>query len=170
MVSVVEWLLHTAYFVRFAKKMTMRLVYFCLIAAFLLSGCGSQESKGGAPSQALASTKIDSANLTSIQWLDSANRDFGKIAEGQILQIAFRFKNSGTKPLVIQRVQPSCGCTIAEQPDKPIMPGDEGVIKAAFNSERHIGLNRKTLFVYANTQKSEVNELKFSVEVEKKKW
>jgi Protein of unknown function (DUF1573) len=112
----------------------------------------------------------DSANFTTIQWLDSTTKNFGTIAEGQKLEVAFHFKNSGNKPLVIARVQPSCGCTVAEQPTEPVAPGKEGNIKAVFDSENHTGVNHKTLYVYANTKGTQANELQFGVIVEKKKW
>ena len=67
-------------------------------------------------------------------------------------------------------MQPSCGCTVAEQPNEPVAPGKESIIKASFNSEGRVGINHKTLFVYANTKGTSTNELKFEVEVEKKKW
>jgi hypothetical protein len=72
--------------------------------------------------------------------------------------------------LIIEKVQPSCGCTVAEQPEEPIGPGKEGVIKASFNSEGRIGPNHKTLYVFANTKGNRSHELHFEVEVEKKKW
>jgi hypothetical protein len=67
-------------------------------------------------------------------------------------------------------VQPSCGCTVAEQPKEAIAPGNEGTIKAVFDSEHHEGVNHKTLFVYANTKGNQANELQFEVIVERKKW
>jgi hypothetical protein len=112
----------------------------------------------------------DTANFTMIEWLDSTTKRFGKIQEGQKLDVLFRFKNAGDKPLVITRVQPSCGCTIAEQPTEPVLPQKEGIIKAVFDSDRHVGINNKTLYVFANTKGNQSNELKFYVEVEKKKW
>jgi len=77
--------------------------------------------------------------------------------------------NSGTRPLIIERVQPSCGCTVAEQPEAPILPGKEGEIKASFNSEGRVGINHKKLYVYANTRGSQSNEVNFSVVVNKRK-
>jgi hypothetical protein len=140
----------------------------CLLLA-LFAGCsgGDQNSQvlgsGSAKSLAMA----DSARFTTIQWLDSA-KDYGKIPEGQKLDVAFRFRNTGTTPLVIGRVQPSCGCTIAEQPRKPISPGAEGQIRASFNSEGRVGINHKTLLVTANTKGSQSYSLQFVVEVQKK--
>lgn len=112
----------------------------------------------------------DSSLFTNITWLDSTVRNFGTIPEGQKLEVTFRFLNSGTKPLIIAKVQPSCGCTIAEQPDEPVLPGKEGVIKASFNSEGRLGINHKKMYVYANTFGTQSNEVEFSVQVAKKKW
>jgi Protein of unknown function (DUF1573) len=112
----------------------------------------------------------DSSQYTSLTWLDSTTRDFGTISEGQKLEVAYRFLNSGDKPLIIAKVQPSCGCTVAEQPDEPILPGKEGVIKASFNSEGRIGINHKKIYVIANTRGVQSNEVEFSVLVQKKKW
>jgi len=112
----------------------------------------------------------DSSQYTSLTWLDSTTRDFGTISEGQKLEVTYRFLNSGDKPLIIAKVQPSCGCTVAEQPDEPILPGKEGVIKASFNSEGRIGINHKKIYVIANTRGVQSNEVEFSVLVQKKKW
>ena len=143
----------------------MRHLLFAILVVSLISsaGCNSGEKKARIASAALA----DTARYTTIEWLDSA-RDFGKIPEGQKLDVAFRFRNTGTTPLVIGQVRPSCGCTIAEQPQEPIAPGNEGQIKAVFNSEGRSGINHKTLFVTANTKGRQDYSLQFVVEVEKK--
>jgi len=144
----------------------MRVLIFSFIMAATIISCKNGNKSAVSNEVALK----DSANFTTIQWLDSTNKDFGKVAEGQKLEVSFRFKNSGDKPLVISRVQPSCGCTVAEQPKEAIAPGNEGTIKAVFDSEHHEGVNHKTLFVYANTKGTQANELQFEVVVEKKKW
>jgi hypothetical protein len=149
----------------------MRYLFTCLFAAFLIAGCKNNDKSGtAAPAPAPAGSGnvvIDSSQFTTIQWIDST-KDFGKIQEGQKLEVAFRFKNTGDKPLVIERVQPSCGCTVAEQSTQPVAPGSQGQIKATFNSEGRTGVNHKTLFVYANTKGSQNHSLQFVVEVEKK--
>jgi hypothetical protein len=141
----------------------LRYLLIGCVTITLVTGCNNNSQKASALQAALA----DSARYTSIQWLDSA-KNFGKIPEGEKLAVAFRFRNSGTTPLVITRVQPSCGCTVAEQPEEPIAPGGEGQIKAIFNSKGHPGVNHKTLFVTANTKPSRDHSLQFVVEVEKK--
>jgi hypothetical protein len=135
------------------------------ILAALIVGCKNND-KAGSPSGMAA--VVDSSQFTTIQWLDST-KDFGTIQEGQKLEVSFRFKNTGEKPLVISQVRPSCGCTVAEQPKEPIPPGGEGLIKAVFNSEGHVGSNHKTLYVSANARNLSNNPLQFVVQVEKKK-
>jgi hypothetical protein len=146
----------------------MRKAILSLFLVSFLFSCRENDSK----LKVFSSMQLpkDSALFTKITWLDSTSRDYGTIPEGQKLEVAYRFLNSGDKPLIIARVQPSCGCTIAEQPDEPILPGKEGVIKASFNSEGRIGINHKKLYVFANTKGSQSNEVQFNVVVQKKKW
>ena len=107
------------------------------------------------------------AATTSIQWLDSA-KQIGKISEGEKVEIAFRFVNSGNHPLVIESVVATCGCTVPDKPAEPIAPGKEGVIKAVFNSEGRPGSQHKSITVYANTEPM-IHPLTFDVEVTAKK-
>jgi hypothetical protein len=139
------------------------LLFAILVVSGIAAGCNSGAKNAKVASAAMA----DTARYTTIEWLDST-RDFGRIPEGQKLDVAFRFRNTGTTPLVIGQVRPSCGCTIAEQPQEPIAPGSEGQIKAVFNSEGRSGINHKTLFVTANTKGRQDYSLQFVVEVEKK--
>ena len=153
----------------------MRMVNLILCVSLLGISCQDNNAKGSllitAPSSSPSmQLPKDSSLFTNITWMDSTDRNYGTIPEGRKLDVAFRFLNSGNKPLIIARVQPSCGCTVAEQPEEPIQPGKEGVIKASFNSEGRIGINNKTIFVVANTRGTQSNELRFSVLVEKKKW
>jgi hypothetical protein len=147
----------------------MRVLILILLVGLLGISCTEHEVKAKGATVSLQLPQ-DTSQYTSIRWLDSTNRNYGTIPEGKKLEVAYRFLNSGNKPLIIARVQPSCGCTVAEQPEEPIQPGKEGVIKASFNSEGRIGINNKTIFVVANTRGTQSNELRFSVEVQKKKW
>jgi len=148
----------------------MRIVSVLVMLLTFLAGCGNTDHKAAMHDPSHPLEPMDSTKFTTIQWLDSVDKNFGKIPEGKKLEVAYRFRNAGDIPLIIQRVQPSCGCTVAEQPTEPVMPGQEGTIKASFNSEGRVGQNHKTLFVYANTKVNQSHELKFEVEVEKKKW
>ncbi|RYY81054.1 MAG: DUF1573 domain-containing protein [Chitinophagaceae bacterium] len=85
--------------------------------------------------------------------------------EGAQVDVSWRFRNTGTKPLVIEKAQPGCGCTVAEKPEAPIPPGGEGRIRATFNSEGRVGTQHKNLIVQANTKPSTIHDLYFNVEV-----
>jgi hypothetical protein len=110
---------------------------------------------------------VDPATLTKVEWLDGMDKDFGKIEEGKTLDVSFRFKNVGDKPLVISNVSASCGCTIPETPKKPFAPGETGVIKASFNSSGKQGTQSKQVNVFANLDPA-MTTLSFHVEVKAK--
>ena len=113
-------------------------------------------------------TTVDPATLTKVEWLDGMDKDFGKIEEGKNLEVSFRFKNIGDKPLVISNVSASCGCTVPETPKKPYAPGETGVIKASFNSSGKVGSQSKQVNVFANLDPA-MTTLNFRVEVKAKK-
>lgn len=124
-------------------------VSFLMLTTACLNNTDKEQGATGVPSY----NKIpaaDSANYTKIEWLDSS-KSLGTITQGQVLKISYRFKNTGEKPLIIQRVQPGCGCTVADYPKEPIAPGKEGLIQAEFDSKGKEGVQHKNIMVYANT-------------------
>ncbi|PWU04150.1 MAG: DUF1573 domain-containing protein [Bacteroidetes bacterium] len=148
------------------KKYALLLISLALI---VFVSCKNKEKKadlGPTLGGFADNSNTDSANWTTIQWIDSVV-DKGTITEGDKLEILFHFKNTGNKPLVIKEARPSCGCTVAEKPEEPIAPGKEGVIKAAFDSQNKMGPNHKSIFVRTNTSTGNYN-LVFTVVVNKK--
>ncbi|MGN6440182.1 MAG: DUF1573 domain-containing protein [Agriterribacter sp.] len=150
----------------------MKKHYFLLmiLAGIGFASCQDAEKKATETATiAPASTgdaAAQNAAVTTVQWIDSALNK-GTINEGEKLEIVYRFKNTGDKPLIIKEVKPSCGCTVAEKPEQPIAPGEEGSIKAAFDSHNKPGPNHKTITVTANTQ-PDTYHLTFDVVVNKK--
>ena len=144
-------------------KMMKSILLFSLAAVIVVS-CKNNYANNDEHGDKQAVSN-DPANITQVQWLDTA-KDLGTVTEGQKLEVSFRFKYVGDKPLVIERVQPSCGCTVADPPKEAIAPGAEGVIKGVFDSNGRIGPNHKTMTVYANT--AQPRDLVFNVVVEKK--
>jgi hypothetical protein len=145
----------------------MKKILFILFAAGLFA-CQTADKKTvtGLTQEEKDKAARDSANFTSIEWLDSTVKDLGKIKEGQVVEVSYRFKNTGDKPLIIAGVTASCGCTVPEKPEKPIAPGQEDVIKAKFDSKgRPKGENRKDVFVTANTKPKSSMQLSFKVEI-----
>ena len=146
----------------------MKYLFIVSAVAGLLWACNASDSKSVTSAAATADPLTDSANYTSIKWMDSTSQELGKVKQGQIAEISWHFKNSGDKPLVIQSVRPGCGCTVADQPNEPILPRKEGFIKAKFDSNgQHEGAHTKNVYVYANTAGNTIHELQFRVEVVK---
>lgn len=109
----------------------------------------------------------DSASYTTIEWIDSTVQDLGKIKEGSVVEISWKFKNTGDKPLIVASVSAPCGCTIPDKPREPIAPGQEGVIKARFNSQNQGPMAHKSVTVQANTKGQSVHSLNFTAQVTK---
>lgn len=93
---------------------------------------------------------LDSANFTTIQWLDTT-KDFGTVNQGGMITVEFDCKNTGNKPLYIVSAHPSCGCTLADFTKEPIKPGALGKVIAQFDTKKgHPGEIRKTITVKTN--------------------
>lgn len=77
--------------------------------------------------------------------------DFGtfKEADGAVSH-TFTIKNVGTAPLVITRVNASCGCTKPEYSTEPIAPGKETTLKITYNPAGRPGQFVKTIAIYSN--------------------
>ena len=143
-------------------------LFILLIAVFAVSCLNTTDKEKSAVNVDAVKASVDTSNFTSIQWIDSAKK-LGKIVEGQNVQVNFKFKNTGDKPLIIQSVSPSCGCTVADYPKNAIAPGEEAEISGSFDSKGREGFQRKTISVFANTKGGQRHELSFEVEVQKAK-
>ncbi len=136
------------------------------ITLSLLPGCDVRRHDAAANNDQLKQ-QVVIKDPTTVQIIDSAF-DFGKIAEGEVVEYNYRFKNTGTKPLIITSVGASCGCTVPEKPEEPVKPGDIGFIKVKFNSINHPGKAHKTVTVSSNADPY-FPELLLTGEVEPKK-
>ena len=135
----------------------------CLSALFI--GVNAQDTKKDAPkttiapsgSQSLSPSPTAPAPNTSPTApeliFDMDAHDFGTMQKGAPCEYEFKFKNSGKEPLIIQNAQASCGCTVPSFPKEPVMPGQGGVIKVKYDSNR-IGAFTKTVTVTSNAKNS----------------
>ncbi len=60
---------------------------------------------------------------------EAETHDFGKIKLDQPATFTFNFTNEGEAPLIITKVEPTCGCTIGEYTQTPVKKGEKGFIK-----------------------------------------
>ncbi len=91
----------------------------------------------------------ETALTTSVLLIDTTFNS-GKVTDGEMVEFSYRFKNTGTNPLVISNAVASCGCTVPEKPEAPVKPGETGYIKVKFNSEGRVGQTHKTVTVTSN--------------------
>lgn len=95
------------------------------------------------------------------------SHDFGTIAEGDIVEKVFKFKNVGESPLIISDAKASCGCTVPRYSKEPIGIGEEGEIMVKFNSKGKPGIQNKTVTITANTYPA-ISKLRIKSNVTKK--
>ncbi len=78
--------------------------------------------------------------------------DFGDIKEeGGKVSYNFEFTNTGSLPLVIYDVKPTCGCTTPKWSKEPVQPGAKGFIEATFDPKRRPGKFNKGITVKSNS-------------------
>ena len=87
---------------------------------------------------------------TTMQFYET-RYNFGTVSEGQVLKHSFRFKNTGSHPLMISKTDVTCGCTVPEYPVDPITPGNDGEITVMFNTSGKSGVQKKDIVIHANT-------------------
>ncbi|HEX8659156.1 MAG TPA: DUF1573 domain-containing protein, partial [Hymenobacter sp.] len=76
---------------------------------------------------------------------EESKYDFGSVVQGGTVDHVFKFKNTGTAPLIISNIGVSCGCTTPEWTKDPVLPGKTGSITAHFNSTGKMGMQNKVL-------------------------
>lgn len=81
---------------------------------------------------------------------EALSYEFGKIKQGEVVKHDFKFKNTGKAPLVIKKVDVSCGCTFPSYPFIPIEPGKEGTIGITYDSKNKAGRQKPTITVVTN--------------------
>jgi hypothetical protein len=85
---------------------------------------------------------------SSMKW-EQTTIDFGKIPKGKPVTADFILTNTSMVPLIINSVSTSCGCTVADYPKEPVLPGNTAKISATFNAASE-GPFQKSVLVSSN--------------------
>jgi hypothetical protein len=81
----------------------------------------------------------------------STTHDFGKVAEEVgTVSCEFTFTNVGKKPIILQDIRTSCGCTTPSYTKDPILPGKKGTIKVSYSTTNRVGGFDKKITVFTN--------------------
>ena len=89
-------------------------------------------------------TEVDASNISV---------SLGRFDWQEEQKATFILKNVGDKPLVIQDVATSCGCTTVAYSKEPALPGKEIALEVVYKAE-HPEHFDKTITVYCNTENS----------------
>lgn len=121
----------------------MKRVILSLSLLALTASVSFAQDKKDQPQQAATTQNPDALKFT------SDIHDFGTVPQNVPATTEFTFKNTGKEPIVLQRVQPSCGCTTPTYSKDPILPGKTGSIKASYNAAAPGAFN-KSITVFSN--------------------
>ena len=86
---------------------------------------------------------------------NETDHNFGTIEYQGDGTYEFVFKNTGKVPLIIKRVDSSCGCTVPSWEKDPVKPKGKGKITVKYDTNR-IGSFIKSIKVYSNAANSPV--------------
>lgn len=102
----------------------------------------------------LLSISLGFAQGKAVITFEKTVHDFGQVleADGDV-SCEFVLKNTGNIPLVLNRVNASCGCTTPQWPKEPIAPGKTGTIKVTYSVKGRIGPFSKTVTIQSNDEK-----------------
>lgn len=123
----------------------MKKVQILLIAVVILLGSASiwyllQRTDKIYPSFATSPTTVR---------FEQDTLHLGTVRYGTLREAVFRFVNTGTSPLLIRNVHPSCGCTAVKWDKRPVAPGKSGEIRTTF-TPNSLGVFMKNLEVQCN--------------------
>ena len=84
-----------------------------------------------------------------VMTFDKTEIDYGTIAQGSDPLRKFKFKNTGSAPLMIKSAQGSCGCTVPSYKKEPINGGETSEIEVRYDTQR-VGPFTKTVSIQTN--------------------
>ena len=130
---------------------------FCLLTVSMARAQTQRQKVSTSEVKVTGVTKAE--NYAEIKF-DTLRHNFGKFSKNDpIVKCSFKFKNTGTAPLVIHQAFASCGCTVPTFTKEPIKPGESGVIDVTYNgTDKFPGHFQKTVTVRSNAV-SEVTRL-----------
>ena len=84
-----------------------------------------------------------------IMTFEKTEIDFGVVEKGSDPYRKFKFKNTGSEPLIIKEAHSTCGCTIPNFKKAPTMPGEWSEIIVRYDTQ-YSGVFSKPITVSTN--------------------
>jgi hypothetical protein len=95
----------------------------------------------------------DNPNAAEFKF-EQTEHNFGTLDEGPKVTHVFNFTNTGKEPLIITSARASCGCTVPQKPEKPVLPGEVGEITVTYNTKGRVGNFNKAITLTSNAKQS----------------
>lgn len=85
---------------------------------------------------------------------DKTSHNFGTFSENDpVVSCVFTFTNVGDAPLIIHQAVASCGCTVPEYTQEPVLPGKTGTVKITYNGTgKYPGHFKKSITLRTNAK------------------
>lgn len=132
-------------------------------ALFNKYGIGSSPTGQTVNQEQTRDNNVAAMPKTKLEFYETKH-DFGTIKEGDKVRYAYKFKNTGSNPLMISKITVGCGCTSPSFSKEPIAPGAEGEVVLEFNSDNKPGHQEKNAIIHSNAEMESMS-IGFTAEV-----
>lgn len=97
--------------------------------------------------------------------LEADKLELGTITDNEKEKRIVHFRNTGTGLLTIEKVNTSCGCTVAELEVKDYLPGESGEIEITYDPTGRKGKQRKVITVISNDRDNRLSQIVLTVDI-----
>ena len=132
--------------------------YFLFFLILVVLSCGQQKPVGEQPVKSEMLLPADALQF------ETESHDFGILKAGEKTSFSFVFNNSGDQPVQIKNAKPDCGCLSVRFDNKPVKPGEKGLVEVIFDSAGEFGRQLKNIEIEWNGK--ELKHLIIFAEVE----
>ena len=124
--------------------------FIVLMFMIVLYGCNNSQiaSNSSTPSKSNMHEKEPEFSFSN-DVIDLGTIDKGK---NEFVTTSFQFANIGTKPLVIKKVDVSCGCVKVDYVKSPIVSGQKSEIKVTLDVRKLKGYFHKKIYIISNVE------------------
>ena len=136
-----------------------------IIAAIMILGCGNKSSSNSSPSVSIDTNKKKAPGR--IEFTKELH-NFGTLKEGETVAYSFQYKNGGSSPFRLTKVEPTCGCLTVQFSKEEIAPGSNSTIEVIFQTAGEWGNQVKTVEI--ETSGGETKTLTIGAFVENKNF
>jgi hypothetical protein len=128
----------------------MRHLLIIALALGIVSCGGRQRSATTADEKAETADMVIALSDSIIMNVGADTLSLGRVHEGEIISKTIAIRNSAEKPMVITKLDLTCGCITADYPKRPIKAGEEATMSLDFNSKGTGGWVYKTALIYTS--------------------